>query len=394
MPNFFTPTSQSPLTVVGSYIVQLNPALGMIVALASSDVASASFITKTDLAVVSAATNASVLRISTGGASVVISSEITGAGTLKPIDVSVGGSVVARFDTSGFVAIGNTSPLAQLHITKGADGYVAYFERSAGPRVGMYAITTIAGVGTTNNFPFTFFTNSVNTMFIDTSGNVSINNSSSSGSKFRVYNGAVLFDGNAAQLTISSAIAGITVLNGPSIVMTKGPGGLCQVIMDNSVVLQDGLAGASVGNTAVNGNFSVFAGTTYTPTGPQPAQITVFGATGNVVIGYLLEQSIKFAVNGDSAFGGNVTASGVFTATGAGTSVFSNGTVKIGSAAAIDSSALLEMVSTAKGLLFPRMTTAQKNAIGTPAEGLVIYDTSLHKLCVRTAAAWETITSA
>lgn len=59
----------------------------------------------------------------------------------------------------------------------------------------------------------------------------------------------------------------------------------------------------------------------------------------------------------------------------------------------VASTALLEMKSTAKGFLPPRMTTTQKNAITSPAEGLVIYDTTLHKLCVRTASAWETITS-
>jgi hypothetical protein len=56
-------------------------------------------------------------------------------------------------------------------------------------------------------------------------------------------------------------------------------------------------------------------------------------------------------------------------------------------------SALLNMVSTAKGFLPPRMTTTQKNAISSPAEGLLIYDTTLHKLCVFTGTVWETITS-
>jgi trimeric autotransporter adhesin len=58
-----------------------------------------------------------------------------------------------------------------------------------------------------------------------------------------------------------------------------------------------------------------------------------------------------------------------------------------------NTSALLTLTSTTKGFLPPRMTTAEKNAIATPAAGLVIYDTTLNKLCVRTAAAWETITS-
>lgn len=39
-------------------------------------------------------------------------------------------------------------------------------------------------------------------------------------------------------------------------------------------------------------------------------------------------------------------------------------------------------------------TTTQKNAIATPAAGMVIYDSTLGKLCVYTGAAWETVTSA
>jgi hypothetical protein len=56
-------------------------------------------------------------------------------------------------------------------------------------------------------------------------------------------------------------------------------------------------------------------------------------------------------------------------------------------------SSVLTVNSTTKGVLFPRMTTTQKTNISSPAEGLVVYDTTLGKLCVRTASAWETITS-
>lgn len=54
--------------------------------------------------------------------------------------------------------------------------------------------------------------------------------------------------------------------------------------------------------------------------------------------------------------------------------------------------AILKIVSTTRGLLFPVMTTAQKNAIGNEA-GLVVFDSSLSKLCVNSGAGWETITS-
>lgn len=55
-------------------------------------------------------------------------------------------------------------------------------------------------------------------------------------------------------------------------------------------------------------------------------------------------------------------------------------------------SSRLTVNSTTQGFLPPRMTTTQKNAISSPAAGLVVYDTTLNKLCVYTTA-WETITS-
>ena len=58
-----------------------------------------------------------------------------------------------------------------------------------------------------------------------------------------------------------------------------------------------------------------------------------------------------------------------------------------------NASAILDVASTTKGFLPPKMTTTQKNAISTPTAGLVVYDTTLNKLCVYTTA-WQTITSA
>jgi hypothetical protein len=54
-------------------------------------------------------------------------------------------------------------------------------------------------------------------------------------------------------------------------------------------------------------------------------------------------------------------------------------------------SAQLEMVSTTQGFLPPRMTTAQKNAIATPASGLMVYDTDLVRPCFFNGATWITL---
>jgi hypothetical protein len=56
--------------------------------------------------------------------------------------------------------------------------------------------------------------------------------------------------------------------------------------------------------------------------------------------------------------------------------------------------AILTVTSTTQGLLFPRMTETQRDAISAPAAGLVIYNTTTNKLNLRVAAAWEVITSA
>jgi hypothetical protein len=51
----------------------------------------------------------------------------------------------------------------------------------------------------------------------------------------------------------------------------------------------------------------------------------------------------------------------------------------------------LTVNSTTKGVLLPRMTTAQKNAIVSPAEGLEVYDLDLHAKCFFNGTVWKTV---
>ena len=64
--------------------------------------------------------------------------------------------------------------------------------------------------------------------------------------------------------------------------------------------------------------------------------------------------------------------------TGTGTKyagIFQGGSVGIGTASP-DPSALLDITSTSKGALIPRMSTAQRTGISSPAAGLLVYDTT------------------
>ena len=85
-------------------------------------------------------------------------------------------------------------------------------------------------------------------------------------------------------------------------------------------------------------------------------------------------------------------------ANGEGVFVKDNGTdtqVAINATGTPDASAVLDLGSTVNNLGFlpPRLTTTLKDAISSPASGLVVYDSTLNKLSVWTGAAWETVTS-
>jgi hypothetical protein len=60
-----------------------------------------------------------------------------------------------------------------------------------------------------------------------------------------------------------------------------------------------------------------------------------------------------------------------------------------------NSSAALDITNTGKGLLIPRMPTAQIGSIVSPAKGLLVYDSSLNQLMVNmgtpAAPGWQTI---
>jgi hypothetical protein len=67
------------------------------------------------------------------------------------------------------------------------------------------------------------------------------------------------------------------------------------------------------------------------------------------------------------------------------------GTAVVGGSSA-NANAVLDVQSTTKAFMPPRMTTTQKTAISSPTAGMIVYDTTLGKLCVYTTA-WETVTS-
>jgi uncharacterized protein affecting Mg2+/Co2+ transport len=71
-----------------------------------------------------------------------------------------------------------------------------------------------------------------------------------------------------------------------------------------------------------------------------------------------------------------------------------NAQIKIGdNPSTIEASALLEMESTSQGLLTPRMTTTQRDAIASPATGLTVYNTTTNNFNYFDGSVWLVLES-
>ena len=60
----------------------------------------------------------------------------------------------------------------------------------------------------------------------------------------------------------------------------------------------------------------------------------------------------------------------------------------------LPASSMFSLESTTRGFLPPRMTTAQRNAIASPANGLIVFDTDVQNLCYRRDGVWVQATFA
>jgi hypothetical protein len=202
-------------------------------------------------------------------------------------------------------------------------------------------------------------------------------------------------------------------------------------ILANDAYLYSGGSGdISILNDFSTGRIKFGAGASST------AQMTLF-STGNVGINTTTDAGFKLDVNGTARFvapntyaitydiNGNFNAAGAYSnfsltnaagslraklnndgpngtltlyqnATGyiflngaqSGNNSFISTALSIGNQSAANASSILELTSTTKGFLPPRMTTTQRNAISSPAAGLMVYDTTLNAMFYFNGTIW------
>jgi hypothetical protein len=150
---------------------------------------------------------------------------------------------------------------------------------------------------------------------------------------------------------------------------------------------------ATTGNVLIN--TTTDAGFKLDVNGTARVQNTLTVSAGGAVITGQVQANggLKTTVVLNNTFNTNSNSKTIFQSSDALGEARFYQSVCAGYVATINTSAVLQAESTTQGFLPPRMTTTQRNAIASPAAGLVVYDNTLNKLCVRTASAWETITS-
>ena len=163
--------------------------------------------------------------------------------------------------------------------------------------------------------------------------------------------------------------------------------------------------GANSGYLNSNGSNNTFLGTSSGASNTSGAQNIFLGSysgslnttgAGNVFIGMSaagVTDSDNFSIIiGDNAVGLGTGTTVIGNTDTTSTTLGGAVSIQTGIFAIPNASAQLDVVSTTKGFLPPRMTTTQINAIVSPANGLVVFNTTLNTICFFTTT-WQKVTS-
>ena len=163
-------------------------------------------------------------------------------------------------------------------------------------------------------------------------------------------------------------------------------------------IRSDGAFQSDVTSSATNfASFANTAAASFTLSGftHYSAQQGTIGAGSSIAnqYGFLVTSNLTSATNNFGFFGNIPSGTNRWNIYMQGTAQnYLAGALSIGVTTA-DASALLQIDSTTKGFLPPRMTAAQRAAIATPATGLIVYQTDgVEGLWLRTSTGWVELT--
>jgi len=366
-----------------------------------------------------------------------VNTNAIGSGTNYKWDINSSNKM--NLDTNGNLILGTTTASARLHVRGDGTNPIARFENGAGQASVTFNQSSL---GANVNFAnaFTLIGNTSTTIFQSSMGSTTSNvgtipifdftqgadgSTASTSNYFRITKSIIPAAGSAnfrqfiVDYTINASGAqtgnatGIflnateTALNGMTHnLMDLQTGGVSKFRVDNFGNI------TSSSNVTISGQFIISSlgriqgqssgVLTLTDSAGTSFNRLQFGGTTNAFPAIKRNGAgIDFRLADDSAnceiTCGALSTTGISSLFSGQLYVGSNFTttyrLNVGAFGSPPASAEMAVTSTTRGFLPPRMTTTQKNAISTPATGLVLYDTTLNKLAVYTGSAWETVTS-
>jgi hypothetical protein len=297
----------------------------------------------------------SISQINNGGSAVLYNAANAGmnfyTNALLRMTIAAGGNI----------GIGTTNPIWQFVVSKnGAAGLEIDPDNGTAGRIGIYAYNR----STSAYLPITFEASSYNLG----GGNVGIGTTSPS-SKLHL-------EGTTTLLTITdttySRTSQIGYIDNANLYFANDGSSNTYIGRYNSVFLAYGGGNVGIRTTTpsfpleVSGSIVSSGGGTFGTGGTYGFGFTGTSLTGDGVAGYV-------AVNTGGSEKMRVTISG---------------NVGIGTSTP-DASAILDLTSTTKGFLLPRMNDAEMNTISSPSEGLMIWETDSKSVSVYDGGSWR-----
>ncbi len=285
--------------------------------------------------------NISSNNVAIGGGVVAPSYRLDVQGSLR----NTGNALLAT--SGGNVGINTTTPnsyagYTAMNVNDNATGAIVVLSRSNVITGRMFVNASVFQIGSQTNLPFVIEVNNNEKLRIFNTGNISVGSSTDAGYKFDV-NGTARVSGTELRLD-------------------NGTTGTLNIYSATPVI-----------------NFFSSGGYTFGRSGTA----MTWNSSGsiNMQIGSNNGYSLTGA-NGHIFYTANSGGAGLARLDTGGSLSIGNGT------SAANVSSILDLTSTTKGFLPPRMTGAQAEAIGTPAAGLLVYANNGNGVTITTTGWW------